>query len=53
VARGRRQRLSQHQGRLLDEPVDLSKAIHIWTARKLPGTIIPPGAEQYPEEPPD
>jgi hypothetical protein len=37
----------------LDEPVDLSKAIHIWTSRKLPGTVIPPGAEQYPEEPPE
>lgn len=36
----------------LDEPVDMAQAIHIWTARKLPGTVIPPGAEQYPEEPP-
>jgi len=41
------------KGGSLDEPVDLSKAIHIWTARKLPGTVIPPGAEQYPEEPPE
>lgn len=37
----------------LDQPVDLSKAIHIWTSRKLPGTVIPPGAERYPEEPPE
>jgi hypothetical protein len=37
----------------LDEPVDISKAIHIWTSRTLPGTVIPPGAQQYPEEPPD
>ena len=37
----------------LDEPVDFSTAIHIWTSRKLPGLVIPPDAEQYPEEPPD
>jgi hypothetical protein len=37
----------------LDEPVDIGKAIHIWTSRKLPGTAIPLGAEQYPEEPPE
>ena len=36
----------------LDEPVDMSKSIHIWTSRKLPGTMIPTGAQQYPEEPP-
>src|SRR5690606_13081466 len=32
----------------LDEPVDLSTAIHIWTARKLPGLSIPPAARQFP-----
>ncbi len=37
----------------LDEPVEFSTAIHIWTSRKLPGLVIPPDAEQYPEEPPD
>jgi hypothetical protein len=37
----------------LDEPVDMTKAIHIWTSRKLPGVVVPPGAQQYPEEPPD
>ena len=37
----------------LDEAVDFSTAIHIWTSRKLPGLVIPPGAEHYPEEPPD
>ena len=37
----------------LDEPVDMTNAIHIWTSRKLPGVVIPPGAEQHPEEPPD
>jgi hypothetical protein len=37
----------------LDEPVDMTKAIHIWTSRKLPGVIIPDDALQYPQEPPD
>ena len=35
----------------LDEPVDAAAAIHIWTARKLPGIVIPPGARQFPFEP--
>ena len=35
----------------LDEPVDISKSIHIWTSRKLPGTVIPQGAQQFAEEP--
>lgn len=35
----------------LDEPVDVSTAIHIWTSRKLPGMAIPNGARQFPEEP--
>jgi hypothetical protein len=35
----------------LDDPVDFSKAIHIWTSRKLPGVIIPPQATQFCEEP--
>jgi hypothetical protein len=35
----------------LDEPVDISKAIHIWTKSKLSGTVIPPGAQCFPEEP--
>jgi hypothetical protein len=37
----------------LDEAVDFATAIHIWTSRKLPGVVIPTGAEQYAEEPPD
>jgi hypothetical protein len=37
----------------LDAPVDFSTAIHIWTSRKLPGTVIPPSAQQYPQEPPE
>lgn len=35
----------------LDEPVDFSTAIHIWTSRKLPGLQIPQAARQFPEEP--
>jgi hypothetical protein len=35
----------------LDEPVDISTAIHIWTSRRLPGTAIPDGARQFAEEP--
>ena len=39
------------KGGSLDAPIDLSTAIHIWTSRKLPGTVIPPGAQQFAEEP--
>src|SRR3546814_20318091 len=35
----------------LDEPVDLSAGIHIWTSRKLPGMAIPESARQFPGEP--
>ena len=35
----------------LDDPPDLSEAIHIWTSRKLPGVVVPDGARQFPEEP--
>ena len=35
----------------LDEPVDFSAAIHIWTSRKLPGMAIPADARQFPQEP--
>ena len=37
----------------LDEPVDMTDAVHIWTSRKLPGVIIAEDALQYPQEPPD
>ncbi len=40
------------KGGLLDAPPDLSAAYHIWTRSKLPGVVIPPDAERYPEEPP-
>lgn len=39
------------KGGSLDRPVDLSRAIHMWTARKLPGVTIPPDARAYPGEP--
>jgi hypothetical protein len=39
------------KGGSLDQPPDISQAIHIWTSRKLPGVIIPEGAQQFPEEP--
>lgn len=39
------------KGGSLDQPVDLSHAIHIWTARKLAGVAIPPEARCYPGEP--
>ncbi len=35
----------------LDEPLDASAAIHVWTSRKLPGVIVPKGAKQFPMEP--
>jgi len=35
----------------LDEPVDISTAIHIWISRKLPGMAVPVGAKQFSEEP--
>jgi len=35
----------------LDEPVDMARAIHIWTSRKLPGMTIPEGVVQFPQEP--
>ncbi len=39
------------KGGSLDEPLDLTRAVHIWTARKLPGVAIPEGAIQFPGEP--
>ncbi|MDF2782337.1 MAG: hypothetical protein K0S96_2142 [Geminicoccaceae bacterium] len=39
------------KGGSLDTPPDLGHAIHIWTARKLPGVIIPARARQFPGEP--
>lgn len=39
------------KGGSLDDPVDLTDAIHIWTFRKLAGVAIPERARQYPGEP--
>ncbi len=39
------------KGGSLDEPPDLTQAVHIWTSRKLPGVTIPPDARSFPEEP--
>jgi len=39
------------KGGSVDDPVDMRLAIHIWTARRLPGVIIPEDAEQHAGEP--
>jgi hypothetical protein len=39
------------KGGTFDHPVDLRRAIHIWTRRKLPGVIIPDETQQFPGEP--
>ena len=39
------------KGGSLDRPVDLRGAIHIWTARMLPGVVLPEGARSFPGEP--
>ncbi|MEO0619265.1 MAG: GFA family protein [Pseudomonadota bacterium] len=36
-----------------DVPVSLASAVHIWTATRLGGVIIPDGAVWFPGEPPD
>jgi hypothetical protein len=41
------------KGGSVDQPLDLTQAIHIWTTRKLPGVLIPEHASQFPEEPDD
>ena len=40
------------KGGSLDAPPDLGAAVHIWTARKLSGVVIPDGVRQFPGEPP-
>ena len=39
------------KGGSLDEALDLRAAVHIWTARKLPGVLIPSTAARFPGEP--
>ena len=38
------------KGGSLDQPIDLSNAIHVWVKRKLPGIILPDHAKQFLEE---
>lgn len=38
------------KGGSLDEPIDVSNAIHVWVTRKLPGIIIPLDAKQFPKD---
>jgi hypothetical protein len=40
------------KGGALDDPVDLARATHIWTRRKLDGVLVPEGCAQFPQEPP-
>ena len=39
------------KGGSLDEPVDISHAVHIWTSSKLPSVVIPENAQQFAVEP--
>lgn len=39
------------KGGSLDAPVDLGRAIHIWTSGMLPGIILPRDAARFPGEP--
>lgn len=39
------------KGGTLDDPPDLGRAVHIWTASKLPGVVVPHGARAFPGEP--
>jgi hypothetical protein len=39
------------EGGSLNEPLDLSSAIHVWTSRKLPGIVIPEDVTQFPKDP--
>lgn len=39
------------KGGSLDDPVDLSRAVHIWTTRRLPGVVMPEGAKCFERAP--
>ena len=41
------------KGGSLDQPLDLSGAVHLWTSSKLRGVVIPPGAIVFSHEPDD
>jgi len=38
------------KGGSLDDPIDVSNAVHVWVTRKLPGILIPDDAKQFPED---
>ena len=39
------------KGGSLDEPMDISHAVHIWTSSKVPSVVIPESAKQFVAEP--
>ncbi|APO79757.1 GFA family glutathione-dependent formaldehyde-activating protein (plasmid) [Rhizobium etli 8C-3] len=39
------------KGGSLDEPLDLTDAVHIWASQTLPGVIIPEHARRHPKDP--
>lgn len=39
------------KGGSLDEPLDLSVAVHIWTSRMLPGVVLPAGVRRHDRNP--
>ena len=39
------------KGGSLNVPLDLSSAVHLWTSSRLPGVILPSGAQAFPGEP--
>jgi hypothetical protein len=38
------------KGGSLDEPVDVTNAVHVWVKRKLPGIVIPDGVKQISDD---
>ena len=47
----RRPSVSKPAGVDLDRPIDLRRAVHIWTSSKLPGVVIPDGVTQFAKGP--
>jgi len=39
------------KGGSLDDAIDLSTAVHIWTSRMLPGIVLPTDTTQFPGQP--
>lgn len=40
------------KGGTFDVPIELTDGVHIWTARRVPGVVIPEHVRQFPGEPP-